>query len=194
MTQIVLRPSGKLKCIAFGVSAKFPACSFRMDLFYPTVKFLERLGLGTAKFPGRFQIIQLYAVLYTSHYSRQQQHGTSEMATQSNYYPHDTLFQFVTPRSLVVRVSARGPGGGGGARLDPRPRHAKDLKTGRFALLGWRLPLMNQTTDWPAQSQYDGMNDSVLLTSGGKFSRWLCSLHLKTAGWRSSGPNKTGPN
>ncbi len=34
------------------------------------------------------------------------------------------------PHSIVVRVSARGAGRPG---FDPRPRHTKDVKNGRFA-------------------------------------------------------------
>ena len=40
------------------------------------------------------------------------------------------------PRSQVVRASARGAGGRGSI---PRPRHTKDVKLGRFALLSLAL-------------------------------------------------------
>ncbi len=40
------------------------------------------------------------------------------------------------PCSIVVRASARGAGGRGS---NPRPRHTKDVKNGRFVLLSLAL-------------------------------------------------------
>ncbi len=42
-------------------------------------------------------------------------------------------------RSTVVRASARGAGGRGSLGFNPRLRHTKDVKTGRFALLSLAL-------------------------------------------------------
>ncbi len=58
---------------------------------------------------------------------------------------------------------------------DPRPRHTKDVKTGRFALLNWVLGINELGNRLVARSQYDGNCARIVSVA------W----HPKTVGRRS---------
>ncbi len=59
-----------------------------------------------------------------------------EIKTGKFYVAFITPSVHTTPRSIVVRASARGAERPG---FDPRPRHTKGVKNGRFALLSLAL-------------------------------------------------------
>ncbi len=99
---------------------------------------------------------------------------------------------YLPPRSLVVSSIRSGCGRPG---FDPRPRHTKDVKNGRFALLSLALGIHELGIDPTGQLgvSINGLSNSFLLTCGGIESVAWHMWNPKIVGRRSFGPNKTGP-